>query len=125
MTDDPLSQAGQIVGQAALDRGREIAREQFIEPTMANGGDITSTIMFQLNLTKVMQDGPDMLIGMVICMTEVAAGILRDQREGTRSLVAAEVRERVLVAKLEAAERTIRNLTAQAIPQWTDDPDGS
>lgn len=125
MTEDPVSQAWEIIGQAAQDRGREIAREQFIEPTLDNGGTITAEIMFHLNLTKTVQDGPDMLIGMVICMTEVAAEILRTGRDTARALEASAAQNRMLVTKLEAAERTIRNLTAQAIPQWTDNPDGS
>lgn len=100
MTDDPISQAGRAISEGMFRRGREIAREAFIEPTFDNDGEAPSVLHDDWGRFDRFQ-----LIGALHSTVEEAAGILKARRLET-------ARVRHLERTLAAAEAQIRRLLA-------------
>lgn len=103
MTDDPLSQAQHAI-TAGIDKyGRELARNEFIGPTVANDGVVPLTIIARLQGIKRYAESAEIFGGIIMCLIEESAHLT--------------VRNKDLQDKLVAAERTIRNLMEQVIPK--------
>src|ERR1700733_11025582 len=105
-----MTQAIEAITREALASGRRAAREEFIETAFGAGGRLPNDKVALLTRMCTYADGPESLCGLVICLSEEAAGIM-----AARELETSRVR--ALEEKLAVAERTIRNLMETIIPR--------
>lgn len=101
-----MTQAGETVEAGLFAYGRELARARFIEPALANNCQVPEVVIAELQVLKLDDEAHETIGGMLICTVEEAAVILLELHAST-----ALIRE--LMAKLEAANDTIRVMEAQ------------
>lgn len=101
MTDDPLTQAGDVIGTGLTVYGRELARKHFIDPAEANDCVVPDeTIAQLLELAKTHPRATVVLMGMLCATIEEAAGILTAKK--------------LILQRCEALDHQVRSLLAKA-----------
>jgi hypothetical protein len=93
-----MTQASEAVGAGLFAYGRELARTELIEPTLANNCTITDLLIAQLQQLKIEDEAHETIGGMLICTVEEASMILLELRAATALI-------HRLVTDLEAAQR--------------------
>lgn len=90
----------QVIARAVWDLGRSRARELFIDPTHANGGEVPPDVLQYVLL--MLGTDPTALIGLVSATLSEASGILDAKELLARRLAAVE-------GKLERTEAQLRD----------------